>query len=334
LAESIVTRTWTVPRLLAAAALLGCGDGIGPTFGEAPPNPADARFVTSDIANFWLAYDGFGSSQAATAFQIEYLDRASPGLRDFMQARNVTAVSLAQMVGALPAYFTAIRPNTLRLTQNGALLDRIRSNYDRIETLYPAAVYPPVTFLIGRFSTGGTIRQSGMLIGTEFFAIDDATPLHELPPFQRANVKPLDSIPLIVAHEHTHILQAVAGSAGRSSAATLLEQSLMEGSADFVGELVSGGHINKHIHAYALPREAEIWAEFQLAMNGRDVSRWLYNQGSSTGERPGDLGYFIGYRIARAYYDRATDKAAALREIIEVRNATSFLAASGYSGGG
>jgi hypothetical protein len=32
--------------------------------------------------------------------------------------------------------------------------------------------------------------------------------------------------------------------------------------------------------------------------------------------RPSDLGHFIGYRIAQAYYDKATDKAKAIRDII------------------
>lgn len=82
----------------------------------------------------------------------------------------------------------------------------------------------------------------------------------------------------------------------------------------------------------SLSREATLWAEFRAEMNGTDTSRWLYNQGSATASRPGDLGYFIGYRIARAYYLKATDKRAALREIIEVSDATAFLTASGYQG--
>lgn len=67
-------------------------------------------------------------------------------------------------------------------------------------------------------------------------------------------------------------------------------------------------------------------------MHSTDVSRWLYNQGSSTAtpDRPGDLGYFIGYRITKAYYDNQADKVAAVRAIIGVVDADAFLAASGY----
>ena len=319
---------------MLCAAALACRDATDPGQNEDryPTSPADARFVTADIDRFWEAYDAGGSDHAASAFQTRYLDVASPGLRDFIQARTVTAASLSQMVRAYPRYFAAIRANTLRLAQSTAILDRVRVNYERIESLYPAAVFPPVTFLIGRFSTAGTVRQSGILVGTEFFAIDDTTPLDELGDFQRVNVKALDSLPLIIAHEHTHVLQGQAGAVGSSSSATLLEQSLHEGIADFVGELVSGSHINKHVYAYGLLHEAELWTEFKTVMNGTDVRNWLYNQGSSSGERPGDLGYFIGYRIAQSYYGKAADKSTALREIIEMKNAATFLAASGYGG--
>jgi hypothetical protein len=315
---------------IAACAILGaCAESTGPSV---PTHPAQASFVTSDIGHFWEAYDGGGKDGVASAFQRLYLDRASPGLRDFIRARNITATSLVQMVRAYPRYFGAIRDNTLSLTQGAAVLAMVRANFDKIESLYPAAIYPPVTFLIGRFSTGGTTGASGMLIGTEFYAIDDTTPLVELGDFQRNNVQPLFSLPLIIAHEHTHVLQVQAGRLMKQATKTLLDWSLIEGSADLVGELVSGGHINGAIYAWALPHEDSLWTEFQLVMNGTDISGWLYNQGTATPDHPGDLGYFVGYRIAQAYYNNAADKTAALRDIVEVGDAHAFLSASGYVG--
>ena len=49
--------------------------------------------------------------------------------------------------------------------------------------------------------------------------------------------------------------------------------------------------------------------------------------------RPNDLGYFIGYRIAQAYYQRASDKSQAVRDIIAAcrGDARDFLARSGYA---
>ena len=317
--------------LVASTAACSDGDSTGPDLAVEVTDPAQAVFVTSDIPHFWAAYDAGGSAGASAPFQTEYLNRASPGLADFIGLRDLTAASLASMVRSFPRYFADIRPQTLRLANEAALQNRMRDGYRRIKDVYPPAVFPPVTFLIGRFSTGGTTSNNGMLIGLEFFSLGPNTPTDELRQFQRDNVRPLDSLPMIVAHEHVHILQIRARGLMSHPSKNLLEQSLLEGSADFIGELASGGYINAWLRAYAIPREAELWAEFRTAMHGTDVTRWLYNQGSATSERPGDLGYFIGYRIAEAYYDRASDKRAAVQAIIEIKDADQFLTASGYA---
>ena len=324
------TRRWLITLSCVVLGACGSDKSTGPANGTTA-DPEKAVFVTSDIEHFWKAYDLGGASGSTAPFQAEYLDKASPGLADFIASRNVTASSLAGMVRSFPRYFADIRASTLRLATDGVVQGRIRDGYRKIHDMYAPAVFPPVTFLIGRFSTGGTTSSNGMLVGLEFYATSPSTPLDELPSFQRDNVRPLDSLPVIVAHEHTHILQGRAGGIAMHQNKTLLEQALMEGSADFVGYLVSGGNINGRLRDYALPREHALWTEFQVAMGGTDVTRWLYNQGSATADRPGDLGYFIGYRIAEAYYARTSDKRLALKAIIEVSNATEFLAQSGYN---
>ena len=50
--------------------------------------------------------------------------------------------------------------------------------------------------------------------------------------------------------------------------------------ADFVAELISGAHINAHVHAWAAPREAALWQEFRAVMHGTDLSGWLYDSAS------------------------------------------------------
>ena len=321
----LIALSCVLPVVLGAC---GSDKSTGPADGTA--DPEKAVLVTSDIEHFWKAYDLGGASGLTAPFQAEYLDKASPGLTDFIASRNVTAASLASMVQTFPRYFADIRGSTLRLATDGAVQGRIRDGYRKIRDMYASAVFPPVTFLIGRFSTGGTTSSNGMLIGLEFYGTSSSTPLDELLPFQRDNVRALDSLPVIIAHEHTHILQGRAGGIATHRNKTLLEQALMEGSADFVAYLVTGGNINGRLRDYALPREHALWSEFQVAMHGTDVTRWLYNQGSATADRPGDLGYFIGYRIAESYYARTSDKRLALKGMIEVSNADEFLAQSGY----
>ena len=105
----------------------------------------------------------------------------------------------------------------------------------------------------------------------------------------------------------------------------------VQGKAARISSLTSSrAAINGCLTPYALPREHDLWGEFKLAMHGTDTSQWLYNQRNETTDRPGDLGYFIGYRIAEAFYERATDKRLALEAIIEVADSDMFLAQSGY----
>lgn len=303
----------------SAVALTACGDdSTSPT--------ANSQFVVEDIARFWEAVDAGGS---ADVFQTRYLARASDALKQFIVSRTITGASLSQMIRAYPRYFAAIRSNTLALSPTSPALSTVSANYARMRQLYSKAVTPRVTFVIGRFSTGGTVTGEGIVIGTEFYSSDAATPLDELGAFARANVKPASALPAIIAHENVHVQQGRFGLLLRS-ARTVLEISVLEGSADFIGELVSGAHINQFIHEWALPREAAIWQAFKADMNSTDLTRWLYNQQASTPDWPGDLGYFVGYRIAKAYYDRTADKAAAIRGIIETRDASVLLDVSGY----
>ena len=341
-ARSIDARPWRCAlaraRTLAFAAglafaLPACShDSTGPgesvTPGVLVSDPAAAELSVADVQHFWAAFDEYQRTKSSSAFSTLYLGQATAGLKDFAQKRTITADAVAQMVNAFPRYFGAGRPASTRLA-NGELTPAIRAGFFAIKALYPAAVFPTVTFAIGRFSTGGTIANNRILIGSEFNLADDGVPTDELTSFARTNAKPLSSLPIIVAHEHVHILQSRAsGIFGRS---TLLEQALSEGIADFIGEQVSGGNINAWQRPYFLAHEHELWVQFQSQMSGTDVSQWLYNQGTATGERPGDLGYVMGYQIAKAYYDRAANKTQAVKDIIEVQNAATFVTASGYN---
>ena len=55
----------------------------------------------------------------------------------------------------------------------------------------------------------------------------------------------------------------------------------------------------------------------------------LYNYFTSK-ERPADLGYYMGYQIAKEYYKNASDKKQAISDIIEMNNPLKFLELSRY----
>jgi uncharacterized protein YjaZ len=133
----------------------------------------------------------------------------------------------------------------------------------------------------------------------------------------------------VIAHEYGHIQQLRAGDTDEPGASVLLA-SLIEGGAEFIAELISGDVGNYQLKSLTKGHEAAIETAFVVDEDKTDLSRWLYN-GLGTPEHPGDLGYWVGYRIVKSYYQHAPDKHQALREIFEMKDPKAFLARSGWS---
>lgn len=293
------------------------------TNGSASPfsnDPDSAQIVTRDIDNFWRAYDRAGPNNAVEIFQEEYIDKGSIGLRDFVQARIESACELANWVARHPGYYGSIRASTARVS---SFTPRIRQSFRRLKDLYPEAVFPNVYFVIGRMTSGGTTSYNGLLIGTEMYGRPPNMPTSELTEWHKQVLKSVDELPGIVAHELIHFEQK------GPDPQTLLGRAIREGSADFIGELISGLSINAELQKYGNDHESELWAEFQQAMRGPDSSKWLYN-GTSAKGRPADLGYYLGYKIAQAYYQGGRDKKQAIRDILEAQDFEQFLRKSEY----
>jgi hypothetical protein len=190
--------------------------------------------------------------------------------------------------------------------------------------LYEDAVFPDVYFLVGRMSSGGTLSKRALLIGAEMYGKTPNMPVEELGDWHRQVLAPVEGVPHIVAHELIHYQQRKMVASN-----TLLAKCIREGSADFLAELISGKHINNHLHVYGNPNEKQLWQEFKKSMLGTDNLRWLYN-GPMSKDRPGDLGYYMGYKISEAYYNKAADKRQAVRGILEIKDFEQFLKDSGY----
>lgn len=270
------------------------------------------------------------STTPLTEAERSRLTRDTSGLGDDLLA----AYNLEAAVRRRPRFFAAIRRNTMAIDTAHAIKDSIRAYYRRLQALYPQAVFPPVYFLIGQLTSGGTTGESGQLIGTELHAADPSTPLDELSAYERRVMGQVDGLPGIVAHELMHIQQADARAGATAvestSRETLLAQSLDEGCASFLAAVVMRVDPAQAASPYGLAHEHDLWLEFQRDMSGTDASNWLY-QGDRARDRPPDLGYFVGARICAAYYAQASDKGQAVRDIFAMPSARDFLARSGYA---
>lgn len=312
--------------ILLAIALCVAPPAGADDFPEFNRDPARARIVTDDLERFWAAWDlaERNPGQRRAIFQREYLDAGSHGLKGFVEVRIENVDKLLAAIDRNPRYYASLRTLTSKMA---AAAEPALAAMRDLHALLPEAVFPDTYLMIGRMNTGGTIHWNGLLIGAEMYGLTPDTPTDELGAWHRAVIRHRDDLPVIIIHELIHIQQA---KFSRTAPANVLAQAIHEGAADFLTELILGRHINVHVHEWALPREAELWLEFREIMHGKDSEDWLYG-GDSAGEgRPADLGYFIGYRIAQAYYDQVEDKRAAIRDIVATTDPAAFLEASGY----
>jgi hypothetical protein len=289
-------------------------------------DPASVKFVTSDIENFWRAYDlaakETDKAKRVAIFQTEYLDKGSPGLKDFLRLRIKSAEDLVSAIDRMPKYYASIRPQTLQVQR---MEKRMRAAFEKFKAIYPAAVFPDVYFLIGVTNSGGTTGRSGLLIGTEMYGKTAKSPIDELSGWLRVVLSTVENVPAIVAHESCHYNQRYNTAQDQRH---LLGKALQEGACDMIGELISGRTINEHLKVYGKTHDAEIWRDFEADMYKPDFSNWVYNARSAK-DKPADLGYYVGYLITRAYYRKAKDKRQAVHDILNIQDARAFYEASG-----
>jgi uncharacterized protein YjaZ len=67
-------------------------------------------------------------------------------------------------------------------------------------------------------------------------------------------------------------------------------------------------------------------------MHGTDLAGWMFDYQPGS-DAPYDLGYWVGYRIVKAYYLQAGDRRAALARILEMDDPDAFLRESGWRPG-
>jgi hypothetical protein len=305
--------------LLALASLAGSGCEPRVAREDAPPISAipegGPTIEIDDVYRFYEIFDAANGRPTATQLQVDYLDAGSPGLRIFAEQRNTTGARIADAIAARPEIFSdakrcmEVLPNVRR---------RLEAALRELGRLYPEARFPPVTIAIGRGRPVGIGHPStGVQIGLEALCATD---------YLNPNVE--DRFVHVIAHEFVHVQQDSALAEGEGL--TVLEVSLMEGVAEFVAELISGDVAYSYFRSIVAGRELEIETAFVADQDKTDLSDWVYN---TTTEQPGDLGYWVGYCIAKAYYRHAVDKRQALRDMLKLTDAKAFLAASGWRPG-
>lgn len=292
--------------------------------------PTRQEVFMEDIDRFWTAYDSVQTT-SDTIRQIQYIkelytDKGTDGLKLFMKLRKYTPEVWARVIRQYPKFWKSIRPNTLVVKQKQA---EILAAVEQFKKVYPDYRYATIYFTIGALRSAGVAEGNTALIGME---LTGGSPLIDVSEFPNKRIEryfktqDIGNIIAVTVHEYVHTQQKEEGK-------TLLGQSIYEGACDFVTELTLGTTLTNSYLLYGRAHEAELKAAFKKEMFNADYSQWIYN--GSTAKEMGDLGYFMGYAICKSYYEHATDKKKAIKDIIELHysdkeKVEQFLKASKY----
>ena len=277
------------------------------------------NIVTTDITNFWEAYDKITSTQDSI-LQYKYLDslylkRGTEGLNAIRQVRNYTPEDYIRVINEYPKFWTSIRDNTLKVEQfNAELQDGIEKFREIYPELKPAKIY----FTIGAFRTGGTTLDSLVLIGSELALADKNTISTEFPEEERDDRRtyfdsnPIENLVLLNIHEYVHTQQ-------KPMVYNLLSLSIYEGVAEFVSVKAMGVPSVAPAIEFGKKNADIIREKFEQEMfypNNR--FKWLWDSGSSNEFGVRDLAYYIGYQMAENYYEQSEEKEKAIKKLIEL----------------
>lgn len=276
---------------------------------------ARIEIVTDDVDRFYALYVRSGGHPSVAQVQQDYFAQATPGLSHLTQVRNVNAQTLVQELSARPELYLRGRACLSVLPQ---VRNRLERAFGTLLALYPWAAKPPVTILVGRgkpLAIGGP--EEGVQVALEAMCSASATR------FLQQDLE--DRFVTVIAHEYIHVQQRP-----ERSGPTVLERAIEEGTAEFLGETISGGVANPAVHRSAAGREFQIETRFLADRESRDLRGWFDN---STSTDVGQLGYWVGYRIAKSYVLNAADQRRAIAELIQADDADRVLAASGWRPG-
>lgn len=289
---------------------------------------AQTVFHTKDIENFFQAFDSVQTTtnkEKQIAFvQKIYLESGSLGVKYVINHsvdgdKQATAKHWVDLINNSKESIVKIRPYFDNLPAQMKILE---PKFEYFKELYPEFKDGNVYFVIGLGMFGGRPEKEGpnLFIGCEVLAND----------------KP-DWAVSIVLHEYVHTLQKQSNNA-------LLAHCLYEGACDFISEVINQKSLretypNGYID-FGYKNEKAVWKEFKKFIASNEKGKffdWLYGvKGRNlSGIQMKDLGYFVGYKICKAYYDNSTDKKQAIKDIIEMdvssdEKAKAFLIKSGY----
>src|SRR6187551_3503733 len=122
------------------------------------------KVFTSDIDNFWKAYDSCQTTTDSLKqlyyIQTFYIDKGTEGLKAFMEARDYTTQRWVDLIRKYPKFWKSIRPNTFTVKSYSR---EIEKSIKKLKKLYPQLKEAKMYFAIGGINSGGTTMSDMVL---------------------------------------------------------------------------------------------------------------------------------------------------------------------------
>ncbi|MEE9364755.1 MAG: hypothetical protein V3U92_19315 [Cellulophaga sp.] len=290
--------------------------------------------VSSDIENFWKAYDKVTSTKDTLEqgeFLKEYfIDKGTPGLKAMIDVRRYSIKEYLYAINHFPKFWSSIRQKTLETEKYNK---ELQTAIGKLEEIYPKLKPAKIYFTIGALRSGGTTMDSLVLVGSELAFTNKDTPTEEFPKnlsHLRAyfDNEPINNIVFLNIHEYIHTQQKT------TIGETLLAQTLIEGVAEFVASNVLQVESPNPQIKFGDENDKEIKAAFSKEMFSPYLYNWIWNSPDNKfGIR--DLAYYVGYKICSEHYKLATNKSEAIRQMVELdynneEELIKFVEASNY----
>lgn len=298
----------TLPVLLAEPALaqLKC---------ETTNDPEEIQLISDDVLNFLRAMDRIDAGgDAEIAFREEYLEKASPGLREYLREHDLDAAQFSSAIFKDPERYAALRGLPAQLASQE---DEVRRAFHQLRRHIPEATFIPIYYLVG-------VQKGFFAEPSEYGLMIAISELAEDPSL----------LALGLVHETVHVQQALTVGIEEymqvfGPKMSLLSLSLREGAAYFLTTLSLDRQTLPEAYDYFIENEEALWQQFKSEMDNRDPGEWLFRKPEDP-KRPQDLGYIMGARIVESYYNQSRDKAQAVTDILSIVDHAEFLRRSGY----
>ncbi len=294
--------------------------------------------VSSDIDNFWVAYDKINATNDTILKQKyleeHFIDKASIGQKKMIKLRNYSPKEYLDAIDKYPKFWNSLRPNTLNFDEHNA---EILKGIKKLRAAYPEMKKSSVYFTMGAFRSPGTGVAGTLILGSEFALGNLDVNTTEFKGnkdhlIDYHNIDPLKYLQSLSIHEYIHTQQ-------NFPVYNILSWTLYEGIAEFIGTHLTEQKSPWNAFKYGPKNEAFVKKTFEDQLfDPGNMGNWFWNDSNNVfGNR--DMGYYVGYALVKKYYDNSEDKKLAIKELIEldyedeaeverIVNSTNYLSAT------